>query len=212
MAASLPIHRKPYRMSNGSSISRTSQARSRASTAFWHDRGRAEDMEGLNSTYHRPQLNVVHAAVPPPASRADRHEKQLSRGQTRVPYGYMVEVSAPAAPRDSQTSLFERTWSTISSALHDLEPLWAHRRMEAAMDRHVRPYTPSFYSSRTMGDDRLDGNHIINRLSDIVEESWRGRSILKTPEPTARMHNTERIRPSYRGVQSDWDIENGSMI
>lgn len=88
--------------------------------------------------------------------------------------------------------------------------------MEAAMRHFSRPYTPSVYSSRTIDDDfsstrtmKRDSNHIINRLSDIVEESWRDRSILKTPEPAAL---TENEYPSYRGSESDWEIENGSMI
>lgn len=212
MAASLPLHGTTYHISNGSSAGRTSPARSRASTAFWHDRGRAEDMEDYNNTYYRPRPNIAHAVVVPPVSAPDRQEEELSHDLPRIPFGHAVEVSAPAAPRDSKTSLFERTWSIISSALHDLEPLWAHRRMEAAMHRYGRPYTPSMYSSRTVDDDRLDGNHIINRLSDIVEESWRDRSILKTPEPAALIYSRERKYPSYRGVQSDWDIENGSMI
>lgn len=82
-----------------------------------------------------------------------------------------------------------------------------------------RPYTPSVYSSRTVDDDiastltmKRDSNHIINRLSDIVEESWRDRSILKTPEPAALIYNAEKDCPPSRGTKSDWDIENGSMI
>lgn len=131
-----------------------------------------------------------------------------------------VGVAAPhSAARGSKTSLFYRTWSTISSALQDLEPIWAHRRMEAALRRLSRPYTPSVYSSRTVDDDcnstftmRWDSNHIISRLSDIVEESWRDRSILKTPEPAALIYSTEKECPPRRGGKSDWDIENGSMI
>lgn len=66
-----------------------------------------------------------------------------------------------------------------------------------------------FSSTLTM---KRDSNHIINRLSDIVEESWRDRSILKTPEPAALIYSTEKEYPPERGSKSDWDIENGSMI
>jgi hypothetical protein len=149
---------------------------------------------------------------------ADWLGKVLSRDISANPNGDMVRVLPPAS-RDSRASLFGRTWSTISSALRELEPVWTHRRLEAAMRHPCRPYTPSVYSSRTMDDDctstltmRWDSNHIINRLSDIVEESWRDRSILKTPEPAALICIPERGCPPYRGSKSDWDIEKGSMI
>lgn len=224
MTASLPISRANSHASDGSAVDRMRQTASRASTAFWHDRGKPEDVEIMRHMY-RPRSTLAAEVVV--SSRSTEWHRQASAGDpSAMPYGdmnhntterYRGGVEAPQpAPRDLKTSLFNRTWSTISSALQDLEPLWAHRRMEAAMRHFSRPYTPSVYSSRTIDDDfsstrtmKRDSNHIINRLSDIVEESWRDRSILKTPEPAAL---TEKEYPSYRGSESDWEIENGSMI
>lgn len=182
-------------------------------------------MEITGNTY-RPRSTLVEAVVASSRPTTEWHRHASSGDPSAMPYGdvnhntterFRGGVESPqTAPRDLKTSLFNRTWSTISSALQDLEPLWAHRRMEAAMRHFSRPYTPSVYSSRTIDDDlssnltmKRDSNHIINRLSDIVEESWRDRSILKTPEPAAL---TEKEHPSYRGSESDWEIENGSMI
>lgn len=85
---------------------------------------------------------------------------------------------APSKPRNSNISSFGRTWSCMSSALRDLELIWTRRREEAARPHWSRPYMPSIYSSQTMGDDytavlalRWDDNHIINRLSNIEEDS-----------------------------------------
>lgn len=216
MAASLPIPRVTSQVSDGSAIDRMSRAGSRASTAFWHDRGRPEDMEAMKNS-HIPRHDIASTVVVSSGPTADWHRQVLppARDPLAIPYGVTTTARGPHPKlRDSKASLFERTWSTISSALRDLEPVWAHRRMEAAMGR---PYTPSVYSSRTTDDDststtRGDVNHIINRLSDIVEESWRDRSILKTPEPAALTYATERRYSPYRGSRSDWDIENGSMI
>lgn len=176
-------------------------------------------MEAMKNTYIPPRPDIASTVVTVVSSGppADWHRQVLPppRDLSAIPSGNMARAPHPKS-RDSKASFFERTWSTISSALRDLEPVWAHRRMEAAMGR---PYTPSVYSSRTVDDDststittRGDVNHIINRLSDIVEESWRDRSILKTPEPAALTYTTERRYSPYRGSRSDWDIENGSMI
>lgn len=181
-------------------------------------------MENRKNTY-RPQSTHTYTVA---VSSRPATDRTWSRNLSAMPYGDMnhntmegargFEVPQPA-PRVTKPTLFDRTWSTISSALQDLEPLWAHRRMEAAMRPFSRPYTPSIYSSRAGDDDftstltiRRDSNHIINRLSDIVEESWRDRSILKTPEPAALIYNTEKEYPPPRGNKSDWDIEHGSMI
>lgn len=131
MAASLPIPGVASHLSTGSSVNRMSRAGSRASTAFWPDRGRPEDVEGYNNTY-RQYLNVKHAVVVSFEPTAEWHGQVSSRGISAIPNGDMVRVPPPAM-RDSKASLFERTWKTISSALHDLEPVWAHRRMEATM-------------------------------------------------------------------------------
>lgn len=217
MAASLPIPRVSSHVSDGSAVDRVSRAGSRASTAFWHDRGRPEDMEAMKNTYI-PRPGIVSTVEVSSGSTADWQRQVLppARDLSAIPYGSSMARAPHPKSRDSKASLFERTWSTISSALRDLEPVWAHRRMQAAMGR---PYTPSVYSSRTIDDDctstmttRWDVNQIINRLSDIVEESWRDRSILKTPEPAAPTYTTDRRYSPYRGSRSDWDIENGSMI
>lgn len=228
MAASLPVSRANSHASDGSALDRMRQTASRASTAFWHDRGNPEDMEIMKPIY-RPRSTLAAAVVVSSRPTIEWHRHAPSGDPSAMSYGDIyhntteryrggVEVAQPA-PKDLKTSLFNRTWSTISSALQDLEPLWAHRRMEAAMRHFSRPYTPSVYSSWTMDDDfsstltmKRDSNHIINRLSDIVEESWRDRSILKTPEPAALIYSTEKEYPPEMGSKSDWDIENGSMI
>lgn len=227
MAASLPMPQVKARGSDESAVNRISQATSRASTAFWHDRGRPEDVHTTTSPY-RPQPFLANAPVSSSGPTAHSFGHASAPGSA-MPYSNTKRnttgrhrggggVSQPE-PRGSRTSLFGRTWSTISSALRDLEPIWAHRRMEAAMRPFSRPYTPSVYSSRTIDDDatstmttRWDTNNIISRLSDIVEESWRDRSILKTPEPAALIYSTGKERYPSRGSRSDWDIENGSMI
>lgn len=228
MAASLPLPQASSSISDGSAIHRISQTESRASTAFWHDRGSPEDVETMNNAY-KQRLSFANTVAVSSGPTTDWHGHTWSRGIPAKPHdkinrnitkGLRGGVGVPhSAPRNSGIGLFDRTWSTISSALRDLEPVWAHRRMEAALRRISRPYTPSIYSSRTMDDDcastftmRWDSNHIISRLSDIVEESWRDRSILKTPEPAALIYSTEKECPPSRGVKSDWDIENGSMI
>lgn len=227
MAASLPITRASPHISDLSAVDRMSRAGSRASTAFWHDRGRPEDAVNIKKAYiQEPKVANVGAdsswsttawhGTPLP-----RDHSTLLHGNTdgniteRVTDGDEISLSGP---RGSKMSLFGRSWSLISSILQDLEPVWAHRRMEAAKLRFSRPYTPSVYSSRTMDESRpnlamrLDSSHIISRLSDIVEESWRDRSILKTPEPAALIYGIKEGWPPYRGNRSDWDIENGSMI
>lgn len=228
MAASLPMPQVKARGSDESEVNRISQATSRASTAFWHDRGRPEDVNTTKSPY-RPQPTPVNAPVVSSGPTADWHGHAPARGVSAIPYSDTKSNTierlpgggrvSPSPPRGLRTSLFGRTWSTISSALRDLEPIWAHRRMEAAMRPFSRPYTPSVYSSRTIDDDatstmtsRWETNNIISRLSDIVEESWRDRSILKTPEPAALIYSTEKGVYPPRGSRSDWDIENGSMI
>lgn len=231
MAASLPIPQANSSISDGSAIHRISQTGSRASTAFWHDRGSPEDVENMKNAY-KQRLSFAHTGAVSSGPTTNWHGNIWSRAVPAKPHdtvnrnitegfrgGVGVPHSAESAPRKSRMSLFDRTWSTISSALRDLEPVWAHRRMESALRRLSRPYTPSIYSSRTVDDDsastftmRWDSNHIISRLSDIVEESWRDRSILKTPEPAALIYSTEKECPPSRGCNSDWDIENGSMI
>lgn len=226
MAASLPIPQANSSISDGSAVARISQRGSRASTAFWHDRGRPEDVQTTNNAY-KPRPSLANTPAVSSGLKTDWHGHTWSRDIPAMPPGDMnrstteeLQAGAPhSAARNSKTSLFYRTWSTISSALQDLEPIWAHRRMEAALRRFSRSYTPSVYSSRTVDDDctstftmRWDGTHIISRLSDIVEESWRDRSILKTPEPAALIYSTDKEYPPCRGGESDWDIENGSMI
>lgn len=228
MAASSPIPQVRARGSDESAANRISQATSRASTAFWHDRGRPEDVDTTKSPY-KPRPTLENAVIVSSGPTPHSYGNTPARDPSAIPYGDTKRnnterhhggggASQPA-PRGSRTSLFGRTWSTISSALRDLEPIWAHRRMEAAMRPFPRPYTPSVYSSRTIDDDatssvttRWDTNNIISRLSDIVEESWRDRSILKTPEPAALIYSTEKRFYPPRGSRSDWDIENGSMI
>lgn len=217
MAASLPIFLTSFSVFDRPEVfNRTSQTQSRASTAFWHDRGRPGDPETMKTT-SSPRPTFAEASIYSAGPTTDWHgQTSSSHGHSVIPddnkngntTGNFRRTEIPrSAPRDSKMSLFDRTWSTISSALRDLEPTWAHRRLEAAMRHSSRPYTPSVYSDRT-----TDDNYIISRLSDIVEESWRDRSVLKTPEPAALIYTTHRGFPAYRGSKSDWDIENGSMI
>lgn len=207
MAASLPIRLANSSISDGSAVARMSPTGSRASTAFWHDRGRPEDVETTKYAY-KPRPSLANTSAVSLGLRNDWHVHKWSRDIPATPHGDMnrstteeLQVGAPhSVARNSKTSLSYRTWSTISSALQDLEPIWARRRMlEAALRRPSRPYTPSVYSSRAVDDDRTsaftmrwDGTHIISRLSGIVEESWRDRSILKTPEPAALIYSTDK--------------------
>ena len=184
-----------------------SRTGSRASTAFWHDRGRPEDVVTTKKAYRQePDVANVGAdsswstaawygSTSPHDLTALSHSNTNGNITENFPGGYEISTSGPRA---SKMSLFGRSWSIISSMLQDLEPVWAHRRMEASMLRFPGPYTPSIYSSRTIDGDntlnfamRWDNSHIISRLSGIVEESWRDRSILKKPEPAAVIYNTK---------------------
>lgn len=229
MAASLPILRADPRTGDGTIISHSRQTSRRASTPFWHDRGRPEDMMRRQEVPRRGPATVNALAVRPTASTTHWHghtsPHELSamshddHNDSIAERSLGSEELPRSKPRDSKMNPFSRTWSTISSALRDLEPIWARRQKEAATLQWSRPYTPSCYSTQTVDNGSTtslamgwDSNHIVNRLSDIVEESWKGRSILKTPEPAVLIQPTRSNVAPYRGDKSDWDIEKGSMI